>query len=120
MTAEAIFITGYGVALLAVVGVLELYGNQSTSAWASRVFAGYRRAVPDAPEPAGPEDWPHSEVRRFHHTISLFVVTVAVIVIAVGLVRNHLALEILALATTGAVHLLLAARFLRRLRRTGI
>lgn len=40
--------------------LLELYGRHSTSAWASRVFTGYRRAVPDAPEPADPADWPHS------------------------------------------------------------
>jgi hypothetical protein len=116
MTGEVIFFIGYGVALLAVAGVLELYGRQSTSAWASRIFTGYRRAVPDAPAPADPDDWPHSEVRRFHHAISLFVVGIALVFLTVGLIRDHHdPVEILALATIGAAHALLATRFLRRL-----
>ncbi|MEU9291332.1 hypothetical protein AB0D57_43625 [Streptomyces sp. NPDC048275] len=58
-------------AVVDLAGPLELYGRQSTSAWASRVVTGHRRAVPDAPEPADPTDWPHSEVERFHHTLAL-------------------------------------------------
>ncbi|MEV1070073.1 hypothetical protein [Streptomyces sp. NPDC050263] len=46
----------------------KLYGRQATGVRASRVFTGYRRAVPDAPEPAHLTDWPHSEVGRFFTT----------------------------------------------------
>ncbi|MCX5096549.1 hypothetical protein OOK36_49115 [Streptomyces sp. NBC_00365] len=60
MSSEAVFVAGYVLALLVVAGLLELYGRHSTSAWASRVFTGYRRAAPEAPEPADPTDWPHS------------------------------------------------------------
>lgn len=52
MSGEALFAAGYVLVLLAVAAGLEVYGRQTTSAWASRVFAGYRRAVPEAPEPA--------------------------------------------------------------------
>jgi hypothetical protein len=116
VSGEAIFITLYAVMLLAVVGVLEIYGHQPTSAWASRVFAGYRRAVPDAPHPADQAEWPHSEVARFHRVLSLFVPTVAMVLILGELVRHHRPYETLALVTVGAAHGLLATRLIRRLR----
>ncbi|MBS2963594.1 hypothetical protein KGA66_11085 [Actinocrinis puniceicyclus] len=117
MSTEAGFVAVYLAALLVLVGVLELYGRQSTSAWASRVFAGYRRAVPDAPEPADPEDWPHSEVRRFHGVLSALVVAVAIVLAAVELLRHHRPAELAVLSTIGLLHALLGSRLLGRLRR---
>lgn len=117
MSTEAGFVAVYLVLLLAIVGVLELYGRQSTSAWASRVFTGYRRAVPDAPEPADPDDWPHSEVRRFHAVLSAFVAAVAVVLATVELVRHHRPAEMAVLSAIGLLYALLGARLLARLRR---
>ncbi|GIH68681.1 hypothetical protein [Sphaerimonospora thailandensis] len=116
MSGEVVFIAAYAVALLVVATVLEIYGRQPTSAWASRVFAGYRRAVPDAPGPADPEDWPHSEASRFHQVVSLFVTVVAVALVAGELVRHHRPFEALTLIAAGSAHGLLAARIVRRLR----
>lgn len=117
MSGEAAFATGYTLVLLAVVGLLEVYGRQSTSAWSSRVFAGYRRAVPDAPQPADPDDWPHSEVGRFHRVLSLSVSAVAVVLLAGELLRHHRPVEIAVLLAVAVPHCLLMWRFARRLRR---
>lgn len=116
MSTEILLVASYVLVLLAVVAVLELYGRQPTSAWASRVFAGYRRAVPEAPEPAGPDDWPHSEVSRFHRVISLSVSGVAVVLSAAELVRHHRTAETAVLLAVVVPHLLLAARLVRGLR----
>lgn len=116
MSAEAGFVAGYAVALLAVAGVLELHRRQPTSAWAARMFTGYRRAVPDAPRPAEPGDWPHTEVGRFHRVLCLFVTAVAVVLVAAELVRHHGPVESAALAAAACPHLVLAAWHLRRLR----
>ncbi|MFE9093527.1 hypothetical protein [Streptomyces sp. NPDC007264] len=119
MSGEAVFVALYAVVLLVVVGVLEFYARQPTSAWASQVFAGYRRAVPDAPRPADPGDWPHSEVGRFHRVLSLFVAAIAVLLVSAELVRNHRPLEAVALAAAGTPHALVVHRLRRRLRRPG-
>lgn len=117
MSGETVFVCVYAMALLGVAVILEIYGRQPTSAWASRIFAGYRRAVPDAPSPADPEDWPHSEAHRFHQVVSLFATVVAVTLVAGELLRHHGPFEVLALAAVGSAHGLLAARIVRRLRR---
>lgn len=117
MRGEAAFAAGYVVVLLAVVGTLELYVRQPTSAWASRVFAGYRRAVPDAPRPADPTDWPHSEVGRFHGVLALSVAAIALVLVAGELVRHHRPVEIAVLVAVGIPHGLLLARRGPRLRR---
>lgn len=117
MSGEVVFVALYSVVLLVVVGVLEFYGSQPTSAWASQVFAGYRRAVPDAPEPAEPTDWPHSEVGRFHRVLSAFVSVIAVLLVTATLLFHHRLLEVLALLAVGGPHALIALRLLRRLRR---
>jgi hypothetical protein len=116
MSNEILLVGSYVLVLLGVVAVLELYGRQPTSAWASRVFAGYRRAVPEAPEPAGPDDWPHSEVSRFHRVISLFVSGVAVILAAAEMVRHHGMAEAAVLLAVAVPHVLLAARLVCKLR----
>ncbi|MGI5515944.1 hypothetical protein [Streptomyces sp. CA-106131] len=108
------FRTNRVLALLVVVGLLELYGRQPTSAWASRVFAGYRRAVPDAPEPADPTDWPHSEVGRFHHTLSLFATAMAVVLAAAETIRHHRPTEVAVLLAAVLPHVLLGTWLLRR------
>jgi hypothetical protein len=117
MSGEVVFVALYSVVLLAVAGVLEYYGNQPTSAWASQVFAGYRRAVPDAPEPAESTDWPHSEVGRFHRVLSAFVSVIAVLLVTATLLLHHRLLEALVLLAAGGPHALIAYRLLRRLRR---
>ncbi|GAA0909059.1 hypothetical protein [Streptomyces thermoalcalitolerans] len=117
MSGEVTFVVLYSVALLGVVGLLEFYARQPTSAWASQVFAGYRRAVPDAPQPAGPDEWPHSEVGRFHRALSLFVAVIAVLLVSAELVRHHRPLEALALVAVGAPHAVVVHRLQRRLRR---
>jgi hypothetical protein len=117
VSGEVVFVALYSVVLLAVAGVLEYYGSQPTSAWASQVFAGYRRAVPDAPEPADPADWPHSEVGRFHRVLSAFVSVIAVLLVTATLLLHHRPLEALVLLATGGPHALIAHRLLRRLRR---
>jgi hypothetical protein len=117
MSGAVVFVALYSVVLLVVVGVLELYGSQPTSAWASQVFAGYRRAVPDAPEPAEATDWPHSEVGRFHRVLSGFVSVIAVLLVAATLLLHHRLLEALALLAAGGPHALIAYRLLGRLLR---
>lgn len=117
MNGEVPLAAGYVLVLLAVAAGLEVYGRQTTSAWASRVFAGYRRAVPDAPEPAAPDDWPHSEVGRFHRVVTLFISVVAVVLAAAELVRHHRPSEAALLAAVSLPHVLLAVSLARKLRR---
>lgn len=117
MSAEAAFAAGYVLVLLAVVVALEIWGRQNTSAWASRVFAGYRRAVPDAPQPADPADWPHSEVGRFHAVIALSVAVIAVVLVAAVLIRNHRPVEVAVLVAVAIPHTLLLVRRTPRLLR---
>lgn len=116
MSTETLLTVGYALVLLAVVGGLEAHGRKPTSAWSSRVFAGYRRAVPDAPEPADPADWPHSEVGHFHRVLSLFVSVVAVVLVTAELVRHHRPAEAAALAAAAVPHWLLVTLLVRRLR----
>ena len=35
------------------------------------------------------DPWPHSEAGRFHHAVSVLLVAVAVLVLVVGVARNH-------------------------------
>jgi hypothetical protein len=116
VSAEPVFVAVYTVLLLAVVGVLEFQRRQPTSAWDARVFTGYRRAVPDAPRPADPADWPHSEVGRFHVVLSLFISAIALVLVAAELVRHHRPLESAALVAAASPHALVAYRYLRHLR----
>lgn len=117
MSGEAAFAAGYVLVLLAVVVALEVWGRQNTSAWASRVFAGYRRAVPDAPQPADPADWPHSEVGRFHAVIALSIAAIALALVAAALVRNHRPVEAAVLIAVALPHALLIVRRAPRLLR---
>lgn len=117
MNEEAMFILGYLLALLGVSALLMYYGRQPTNAWSSRLFAGHRRAVPEAaPSPGEEADWPHSEAHRFHRVVCAFVSVVAVVLGLVGLVRNHRPAELAALAAVTVVHLALVAVLLRRFR----
>ena len=120
MSGEAAFTAGYALVLLAVVGALEAYGRRSTSAWSSRVFTGYRRAVPDPPQPASPADWPHSEVGRFHRVLALSVSVVAVVLPTAELVRNHRPAELAVLIAVGIPHAVLLGRLAPRLRRVPV
>lgn len=120
MSGEAGFAAGYALVLLAVVGALELYGRQSTSAWSSRIFAGYRRAVPDPPEPAEREDWPHSEVGRFHRVLSLSISGVAVVLLAAELFRHHRPVEVAVLVGIAIPHCVLLVRMAQQLARVPV
>ncbi|SCG70352.1 hypothetical protein [Micromonospora halophytica] len=117
MSGEAAFAAGYVLVLLAVVVALQIWGRQPTSAWASRVFAGFRRAVPDAPQPADQTDWPHSEVGRFHAVIALSVAAIAVVLVAAAMVRNHRPVEVAVLVAAALPHCVLLARQAPRLLR---
>ncbi|MFF6997945.1 hypothetical protein ACFY93_23705 [Streptomyces sp. NPDC008313] len=120
MSAETLLAAGYVSVLLVVVVGLEVYGRQSTSAWGSRIFAGYRRAVDDAPTPATDADWPHSEVGRFHRALSMFVSLVAVVLAGAEAIRHHQPAEAVLLAAVAVPHCLLAARLGRRLRHSEV
>ena len=49
------------------------------------------------------DPWPHSEAGRYHRGLSLMLVALAGFVLAVGMVRNHAALELAALAALTVV-----------------
>src|SRR5215204_338955 len=59
------------------------------------------------------DPWPHSEAGRFHRGLSLMLVGLAGFVVAVGIVRNHAAAELAALASL-AVAAAIIARWLLR------
>ncbi|MFJ8578350.1 hypothetical protein [Micromonospora sp. NPDC093277] len=117
MSGEAAFAAGYVLVLLGVVVALNSYGRKPTSAWASRVFAGYRRAVPDAPEPADPADWPHSEVGRFHGVIALSIAAIALVLVGGVMFRHHRPPEVAILVAVALPHCLLLGRRIPRLLR---
>lgn len=49
------------------------------------------------------DPWPHSEAGRFHRGLSVLLVALAILVVAVGLVRHHQPLEALVLLVVLAV-----------------
>ena len=59
------------------------------------------------------DPWPHSEAGRFHRGLSLMLVALAGLVLVVGMVRNHGAAELAALAAL-AVAAAVVARWLLR------
>ncbi len=63
------------------------------------------------------DPWPHSEAGRFHRTLSLMLVALAVLVVVVAAARNHEASELLALAGVLLTALASAHWMLRDLRR---
>ncbi|TMR90091.1 hypothetical protein [Nonomuraea basaltis] len=71
IASETVFVACYALVLLGVAAGLHRLGRANTSPWASRVLSGYRRQVPDPPDPAAPTDWPHSENGRLHTLVAL-------------------------------------------------
>ena len=63
------------------------------------------------------DPWPHSEAGRFHRAVSVLLAAVAVLVIVVGLARNHAPPEAAALLAVLAVALVAGRRLVRDLRR---
>lgn len=59
------------------------------------------------------DPWPHSEAGRFHRGLSLMLVALAVLILAVGLVRNHEAGDAALLLALVVVTALTARRLLR-------
>ena len=60
--------------------------------------------------------WPHSEAGRFHRGISLMLVALALLVLAVGLARNHASADLALLAACFGLCLLVGRWLLRDFR----
>ncbi|MFE9770495.1 hypothetical protein ACFYOV_02195 [Streptomyces sp. NPDC005931] len=120
MSGETLLAAGYVTVLLLVVIGLDVYGRQSTGAWESRIFTGYHRAVRQTPRRVGPDEWPHSEVHRFHRAVSLFVSVVAIVLAGAEAVRHHAPAEVALLAAVAVPHGVLLALLGRRLRRAKV
>lgn len=120
MSGEAVLVAGYMTVLLLVGIGLDVYGRQSTGAWESRIFAGYHRAVREAPVPVRRDAWPHSEVHRFHRAVSLFVSVVAIVLACAEAVRHHAPADLALLLAVSVPHCLLLALLGRRLYRTKV
>lgn len=117
MHAEAAIVGIYALVLLAGAAALHTLGQVSTSAWGSRVLAGYRRQVTDAPPPADRADWPHSEVPALYTGVGLVAAVAAVALATAELVRHHRPVEAALLAPVTLLALVVTARLGRRLRR---
>jgi hypothetical protein len=63
------------------------------------------------------DPWPHSEAGRFHRTVSVLLIGVAVLMLVVGLARNHAPLEAAVLLGVLVVTLAAGRWFVRDLRR---
>jgi hypothetical protein len=63
------------------------------------------------------DPWPHSEAGRFHRAVSVLLIGVAVLVLVVGLARNHAPLEAAVLLGVLVVTLAAGRWFARDLRR---
>ncbi|MEU3983784.1 hypothetical protein AB0F77_27510 [Streptomyces sp. NPDC026672] len=116
MSAETLLAAGYVAVLLLVVIGLDVHGRRGTGAWESRVFTGYHRSIQETPEPVGPDDWPHSEVHRFHRAVSLSVSVVAVVLAGAETIRHHAPAEVALLVVVSVPHGALLALLGRRLR----
>jgi hypothetical protein len=63
------------------------------------------------------DPWPHSEAGRFHRALALLLVALALLVIAVGVVRNHAPADAAALLALLVVALVVGGWLARDLRR---
>ncbi|WP_030177221.1 hypothetical protein [Spirillospora albida] len=109
MRFEPGFIACYTLVLIGGAAGLHRLGKVDTSPWRSRALAGYRRAVPDPPDP-GPPAWPHTESGRLHTLMALVVAVAAVTLPLAELLRYHRPVEV---AVLGTVALAAAAMVLR-------
>lgn len=117
MSGEALFVAGYALGLLAVGAGLHRLGRVNTDAWSSRLFAGYRAQVPDAPPAATAADWPHSEAPRLYTVIAAVAAVAALVLCAGEIARHHRPVEAAALLAVAAAAVVTLARFVRRMRR---
>jgi hypothetical protein len=106
--AEAAFLAGYALALVALATGLERLGRRSANPWASRVLAASR--PPDISPNEVAADWPHSEVPVFHQGVGNVALAAALLLTAANVVRHHQPLE---LAVQLALLVLLATRIAR-------
>ena len=118
MTAEAAFLAGYSLVLVAVAAGIEWLGRRSTRPWASRMLAA--SAPPAERREGGEADWPHSEVPVFHLGLSAVVLLAALLLTAASLSRHHdptellVQLPLLALVAARLAHVLTRRRALAR------
>ena len=117
MHAEATIVGIYALMLLGGSAALHTLGQVSSSAWGSRVLAGYRRQVRDAPVPADRADWPHSEVPGLYTGVALVAAVAALVLATAELVRHHRPAEAGLLAPVTLLALVVPTRLARRLRR---
>ena len=110
MRFEPTFVAVYGLLLLAAGRGLHRLGRLSSSAWSSRVLAGYRQQASEPVEPATAQDWPHSEVPRLHTALALVATAAALLLCAAELVRHHRPAEALLLGAVLTVGAYSAAR----------
>ncbi|HEX6919100.1 MAG TPA: hypothetical protein VF314_02600 [Actinomycetes bacterium] len=117
MHAEAAIVGIYALILLGGSAALHSLGRVSSSAWGSRVLAGYRRQVKDAPAPADRADWPHSEVPGLYTGVALVAAVAALVLATAELVRHHRPAEAGLLAPVTLLALVVTTWLARRLRR---
>lgn len=116
MRAEVVFVAGYaGVLVAAAVGLRRL-GRVNSSPWSSRLFAAYRRQVPDAPLPEVAVDWPHTEARRLYSGMAMVAALAAVVLAGVELARHHRPVEAVVLALVVVAGLVVVGRLAAELR----
>lgn len=87
MHAEAAFLAGYALMLVAVAAGLESLGRRSTAPWASRMLAASRPS--DASQAGEEAGWPHSELPGFHLGVSGVVLAAAMLLTVASIVRHH-------------------------------
>ena len=119
MHAEAAIVGSYALILLGGSAALHTLGRVSSSAWGSRVLAGYRRQVKDAPAPADRADWPHSEVPGLYTGVALVAAVAALVLATAELVRHHRPAETGLLAPVVLLAVVVTTWLVRRLRRPG-
>jgi hypothetical protein len=107
---ETAFIAGYAVLLLLAGEGLRRLGRVSTDAWSSRLFAAYRAQAPEPVDPAGPADWPHSEVPQLHAVLAGVASSAATLLCVAELVRHHDRLAVAVLAPVAALAAVVTGR----------
>ena len=96
MRAEAAFLVGYAVALVALAAGLEWIGRKSSDPWSSRMLAASRPV--DLAERDLTADWPHSEVPRFHQGLAAVALVAAFVLTVANLARHHRPIELVVIA----------------------
>lgn len=92
MHAEAAFLAGYALSLVALATGLNWLGRRSADPWSSRMLVASR--PPDLAELDLAADWPHSEVPKFHQGVGGVALAAALLLTVVNVVRHHRPIEL--------------------------